>query len=101
MRVTHNGCMKTAVVKGPSSQLHGKVCSASFCKRPVTQGESVVWREMKNDSYDERLFVTHVACMRVILDDAPEGTVTPRNQTARAAEIRRAVRASGDLFPAV
>lgn len=100
MRLTHTSCMRSALVKGPSSKLHGKRCSASFCKRPVEQGESVVWREMRNDSYDEPLFVTHTACMRVILDDAPVG-ITPRNHAVRADEIRQAVSASGDLFPAV
>lgn len=101
MRIAHTDHMRSAVVKGPGSKLHGKKCSASFCRRPVDKGEAVVFRTMANDSYDEDLFVTHVVCMRVILDDAPEGTRTPGNAKARAEEIRRAVVESGALFPAV
>lgn len=92
--------MKAAVVKGPGSNLHGKKCTASFCRRPVRQGEAVVWRKMPNDSYDEPLFVTHTACMQTILDAAPEGSVTPGNHAVRAAAIARVVAETGELFPA-
>lgn len=92
--------MRASTVKSPGTRLHGVRCSAPFCKRRTETGEAVVWRKMPNDSYAEDIFLTHVQCMQVILDDAPEGAA-PGNPEARAAVIRRAVLESGSLFPTV
>lgn len=92
--------MRASTVKGPGSRLHSVKCSAPFCKRRTVAGEAVVWQKMPNDAYAEDIFVTHVQCMRVILEDAPDG-IPPGNPQARAAMIRRAVEESRSLFPAV
>jgi hypothetical protein len=93
--------MRATRVGGPGTKLHGVKCSAPFCRRPVDQGEAVVWQATPNQTFRDGRVVTHTACMRVILDDAPADAPVPRNPRARAAAIRQAVEATGDLFPAV
>lgn len=88
--------MKAAIVKGPSSTLHGAKCG--LCPKPVRAGQAVLWRKMPNSSYAEDRLVFHVDCMGALVDRAPKGVRVGGDVRAETARIRRAVRQSGDLF---
>lgn len=88
--------MRAAIVKGPTSTLHGAKCG--LCPRTVKTGEAVLHRSMPNSSYSEDRLVFHVDCMAALVDRAPQGARRPANPKATAAAIRRAARTSRDLF---
>ena len=87
--------MQAAIVKGPTSTLHGARCG--LCPGQVQVGQAVLWKRMPNSSYAEDRLVYHVDCMAALVDRAPQGKARPGNHKARAAAIRRSVR-EGGLF---
>lgn len=82
--------MRAALVKGPTSTLHGARCG--LCPNRVATGQSVLWRRMPNSSYAEDRLVYHVDCMAALVERAPRGKARAGNAKARAAAIRRSIR---------
>lgn len=78
--------MKTAIVGGPDSRLHG--LKAKCCNRTSKTGETVFWSltaPRPKASWRERVFLLHADCMQAKIDAAPAGA--PVGQAAVAAEV--------------
>lgn len=88
--------MRTAIIGTERSRLHGAICKGP-CKRPVREGDVVVYWNAPNSTYDEDRVVIHTTCMQVVIDQAPTAP-PPRHKLARAAHIRRSVVESGDIW---
>lgn len=78
--------MRTAIVKGPDSNLYGAPCQG--CPRRVTTGQAVLW---KLQSTGER-FVLHVDCAQAAINKAPAGLIDAGHSRAAWEAIRARAR---------
>ena len=78
--------MRSVIVGGPKSKLHGVKCR--LCPHQVRQGEAVLYDTLPTYGYVENRYVVHVECMRAACDRAPEGNPV-RSVKAQHAAIRR------------
>src|SRR5688572_27912273 len=91
--------MRTAIVGTDRSRLHGATCRGP-CKRPVREGDVVVYWNSPTSSYDEDRVVIYTTCMQAVLDDARTAP-PPGHARARAAHIRRKLVETVDISQSV
>jgi hypothetical protein len=82
-------------MKGSKSKLAGARCG--LCPRPLLAGQTILYKHMANDSYDEDRLVYHRDCMAALIERAPRG-VPATDHKAVATDIRQRILESGDLY---
>lgn len=82
-------------MKGPKSKLAGARCG--LCPRPLLAGQTLLYKDMPNSSYDEDRLVFHLECMEALCERAPRG-VPATDHKAKATSIRKLIAETGDLY---
>lgn len=78
--------MRSAIVKGKGTRLHGVKCR--LCPHKTSEGEAVLYDLLPSYGFVDNRYVMHVECAAAAVERAPAGRPV-RSVRAQAAAIRQ------------